>query len=47
VTTRTWINWCQGNSTPKITIRQAKNICELLKLPLDKVPDDFPKGVAK
>ncbi|NJN88515.1 MAG: helix-turn-helix transcriptional regulator [Leptolyngbyaceae cyanobacterium SL_7_1] len=44
VTTRTVINWERGHHEPRLTIRQVKALCTLLRVSLDQIPDDFPNG---
>lgn len=34
-------NWENGRTVPQLTIPQIKKLCEVLKRPLDKVPDYF------
>lgn len=41
VSTRTVINWENGHHEPRLTIRQVKALCMLLKLPIERIPDDF------
>ena len=42
VTTRSIINWEKGHHEPRLTIRQTKALCEILRVPLDQMPDEFP-----
>ena len=41
VTPRTILNWENGHHEPKLTIRQVKKICQLLKLSIEEMPDTF------
>lgn len=42
VTSRTIINWENGHHEPKLTIRQTKALCRLLKVSIEQIPDTFP-----
>ena len=33
--------WETGRSVPTLTIAQTKKLCEMLKVTLDQIPDDF------
>ena len=41
VSTRTVINWENGHHEPRLTIKQMKALCLLLKRPIELVPDDL------
>ncbi|MBE9182887.1 helix-turn-helix transcriptional regulator [Oculatella sp. LEGE 06141] len=41
VSTRSVINWENGHHEPRLTIRQMKALCALLKLPIEQVPEDL------
>lgn len=41
VTPRTVINWENGHSEPRLSIRQVKKLCVLFKRPIEQIPDDF------
>ncbi|WNZ49247.1 helix-turn-helix transcriptional regulator [Leptolyngbya boryana CZ1] len=41
VTPRTVINWENGHSEPRLSIRQVKKLCALFKRPIEQIPDDF------
>lgn len=46
VSEQTVRNWEQGKHSPKLTIPQVKKLCQLLKKPLDELPDNFgPSGM--
>ena len=41
VTDHTIRNWEKGRAEPRLTIRQVKKLCQILKCNLDDLPDDF------
>lgn len=41
VSEQTVRNWEQGKAIPKLTIPQMKVLCQLLKRPIEQVPDYF------
>lgn len=34
-------NWEAGRAEPNLTIRQTKNLCKVLGIPLEEMPDSF------
>ncbi|WP_017326998.1 helix-turn-helix transcriptional regulator [Synechococcus sp. PCC 7336] len=34
-------NWEKGRAVPRLTIRQVKELCRVLDVSLDQLPDDF------
>ncbi|NJN04889.1 MAG: helix-turn-helix transcriptional regulator [Leptolyngbyaceae cyanobacterium RM1_1_2] len=41
VTDHTYRNWIKGRAEAKLTIRQVKALCTLLRVSLSDLPDDF------
>jgi DNA-binding XRE family transcriptional regulator len=41
VTDHSYRNWVKGRSEAKLTIRQVKSLCEILRCQLKDLPDDF------
>jgi DNA-binding XRE family transcriptional regulator len=41
VTEDTVANWENGRSIPKLTIPQVKELCRLLGLPIERIPNEF------
>ncbi len=41
VTDHSYRNWVKGRSEAKLSIRQVKALCEILKCDLKDLPDDF------
>jgi DNA-binding XRE family transcriptional regulator len=45
VTEQTVRNWEQGKAIPRLTIPQAKILCQLLKRPIESIPDHFGEDI--
>ncbi|NET38085.1 MAG: helix-turn-helix transcriptional regulator [Cyanothece sp. SIO1E1] len=41
VTQQTIRNWEHGKVVPKLSVPQMKRLCQVLRLPIEEVPDDF------
>jgi DNA-binding XRE family transcriptional regulator len=41
VTPRTIINWEKGYNEPRLSIKQFKDLCRILNLPVAEMPDSF------
>ncbi|NET36887.1 MAG: helix-turn-helix transcriptional regulator [Cyanothece sp. SIO1E1] len=41
VTEQTIRNWEHGKVVPKLSVPQMKRLCEVLRLPIEEVPDYF------